>query len=57
MGAFNGSTIVTIVTVVEWRSRFLLLSDLPEGHDAQSVYERLFELTVDPSDLLRRSLT
>ena len=54
MGAFNRSA---IVTVVERRSRFLLLGDLPEGHDAQSVYECLFELTADLPDLLRKSLT
>lgn len=41
MGAFNRSA---IVTVVERRSRFLLLGDLPEGHDAQSVYECLIEV-------------
>ncbi len=54
MGAFNRSA---IVTVVERRNRFLLLGDLPEGHDAQSVYECLFELTADLPDLLRKSLT
>ncbi len=54
MGAFNRSA---IVTVVERRSRFLLLGDLPEGHDAQSVYECLLELCGDLPDLVRRSLT
>ena len=54
MGAFNRSA---LVTVVERRSRFLLLGDLPEGHDAQSVYECLIELTADLPDALRRSLT
>lgn len=54
MGAFNRSA---IVTVVERRSRFLLLGDLPEGHDAQNVYECLFELTAGLPDLLRKSLT
>jgi IS30 family transposase len=54
MGAFNRSA---LVTVVERRSRFLLLGDLPEGHDAQCVYECLIELTADLPDALRRSLT
>ena len=54
MGAFNRSA---LVTVVERRSRFLLLGDLPEGHDAQSVYECLIELTADLPDAVRRSLT
>ena len=54
MGAFNRSA---IVTVVERRSRFLLLGDLPEGHDAQSVYECLIEVCADLPDLARRSLT
>ncbi len=54
MGAFNRSA---LVTVVERRSRFLLLGDLPEGHDAQSVYACLIELTADLPDALRRSLT
>ena len=54
MGAFNRSA---LVTVVERRSRFLLLGDLPEGHDAQAVYECLIELTADLPDALRRSLT
>jgi IS30 family transposase len=54
MGAFNRSA---LVTVVERRSRFLLLGDLPDGHDAQAVYECLIELTADLPDALRRSLT
>ncbi|MGH3850376.1 MAG: IS30 family transposase, partial [Pseudonocardiaceae bacterium] len=54
MGAFNRSA---LVTVVERRSRFLLLGDLPEGHDAQCVYECLIELTADLPQALRRSLT
>ena len=54
MGAFNRSA---LVTVVERRSRFLLLGDLPDGHDAQAVYACLFELTADLPDSLRRSLT
>ncbi len=54
MGAFNRSA---IVTVVERRSRFLLLGDFPDGHDAQNVYECLFELTAGLPDLLRKSLT
>lgn len=54
MGAFNRSA---LVTVVERRSRFLLLGDLPEGHDAQSVYACLIELTADLPDAVRRSLT
>ena len=54
MGAFNRSA---IVTVVERRSRFLLLGDLPEGHDAQAVYECLLEVCGDLPDLVRRSLT
>ena len=54
MGAFNRSA---LVTVVERRSRFLLLGDLPDGHDAQAVYECLLELTADLPDGLRRSLT
>ena len=54
MGAFNRSA---LVTVVERRSRFLLLGDLPAGHDAQAVYECLIELTADLPDALRRSLT
>ena len=37
MGALNRSA---IVTVVERRSRFLLLGELPDVHDAQSVYDR-----------------
>ena len=41
MGAFNRSA---IVTVVERRSRFLLLGELPDGHDAQSVYDCLLGL-------------
>jgi len=54
MGAFNRSA---LVTVVERRSRFLLLGDLPEGHDAQAVYACLIELTADLADSVRRSLT
>jgi len=54
MGAFNRSA---LVTVVERRSRFLLLGDLPEGHDAQAVYGCLIELTADLPESLRRSLT
>ena len=54
MGAFNRSA---IVTVVERQSRFLLLGDLPDGHDAQSVYECLLETVGDLPDLMRRSLT
>ena len=54
MGAFNRSA---LVTVVERRSRFLLLGDLPAGRDAQAVYECLIELTADLPDALRRSLT
>jgi len=54
MGAFNRSA---LVTVVERRSRFLLLGDLPEGHDAQAVYACLIELTGDLPDAVRRSLT
>jgi IS30 family transposase len=54
MGAFNRSA---LVTVVERRSRFLLLGDLSDGHDAQAVYECLLELTADLPDGLRRSLT
>jgi IS30 family transposase len=54
MGAFNRSA---IVTVVERRSRFLLLGDLPLGHDAQAVYECLLEIVGDLPDLTRRSLT
>lgn len=54
MGAFNRSA---VVTVVERRSRFLLLGELPDGHDAQSVYECLLDLTGDLPDIARRSLT
>ncbi|MGH9122769.1 MAG: IS30 family transposase, partial [Acidimicrobiales bacterium] len=54
MGAFNRSA---LVTVVERRSRYLLLGDLPEGHDARAVYECLIELCGDLPDSLRRSLT
>ena len=54
MGAFNRSA---LVTVVERRSRFLLLGDLPDGHDAQAVYECLIELCADLPDVARRSLT
>ena len=54
MGAFNRSA---LVTVVERRSRFLLLRDLPDGHDAQAVYKCLLELTADLPDGLRRTLT
>jgi transposase, IS30 family len=54
MGAFNRSA---LVTVVERHSRFLLLGDLPAGHDAQAVDECLIELTADLPDALRRSLT
>jgi IS30 family transposase len=54
MGAFNRSA---LVTVVERRSRFLLLSDLPEGRDAQAVYVCLIALTADLPDAVRRSLT
>jgi transposase, IS30 family len=54
MGAFNRSA---IVTVVERRSRFLLLGDLSAGHDAQNVYECLLGITKDLPDLLRKSLT
>jgi transposase, IS30 family len=54
MGAFNRSA---IVTVVERQSRFLLLGDLPEGHDAQSVYECLVDITLDLPSLLWKSLT
>ena len=54
MGAFNRSA---IVTVVERFSRFLLLGDLPEGHDAQAVYECLLEVCGDLPEVVRRSLT
>jgi len=54
MGAFNRSA---IVTVVERRSRFLLLGELPDGHDAQGVYECLLDLVGDLPDVARRSLT
>ncbi len=54
MGAFNRSA---IVTVVERRSRFLLLGELPDGHDAQSVYDCLLGLVGDLPDIARRSLT
>jgi IS30 family transposase len=54
MGAFNRSA---IVTVVERRSRFLLLGELPDGHDAQAVYECLLDLCGDLPDTARRSLT
>ncbi len=54
MGAFNRSA---IVTVVERRSRFLLLGELPDGHGAQEVYECLRELCADLPDIARRSLT
>ena len=54
MGAFNRSA---IVTVVERRSRFLLLGELPDGHDAQAVYECLLDLCGDLPDIARRSLT
>jgi IS30 family transposase len=54
MGAFNRSA---IVTVVERRSRFLLLGELPDGHGAQAVYECLLGLCGDLPDVARRSLT
>jgi transposase, IS30 family len=54
MGAFNRSAVVTLV---ERTSRFTLLGDLPDGHDAQAVYECLIQLTMDLPDVLRRSLT
>ena len=54
MGAFNRSA---IVTVVERRSRFLLLGELPDGHSAQDVYECLLGLCGDLPDIARRSLT
>ena len=54
MGAFNRSA---LVTVVERRSRFLLLGDLPDSHDAEAVYACLIELTADLPDAVRRSLT
>ncbi len=54
MGAFNRSA---IVAVVERRSRFLLLGELPDGHDAQSVYDCLLGLVGDLPDIARRSLT
>ena len=44
MGAFSRSA---IVTVVERRSRLLLLGELPDGHDAQGVYECLVDLVGD----------
>ncbi|MGH9129255.1 MAG: IS30 family transposase [Acidimicrobiales bacterium] len=54
MGAFNRSA---IVTVVERRSRFLLLGELPDGHGAQAVYECLLGVCGDLPDVVRRSLT
>jgi IS30 family transposase len=54
MGAFNRSA---IVTVVERRSRFLLLGELPDGHGAQEVYECLLGLVGDLPEVARRSLT
>jgi len=54
MGEFSRSA---IVTVVDRRSRFLLLGELPDGHDAQGVYECLVNLVGDLPDVARRSLT
>jgi len=54
MGAFNRSA---IVTVVERRSRMLLLGELPDGHGAQEVYECLRGLCADLPAVTRRSLT
>jgi IS30 family transposase len=54
MGAFNRSA---IVTVVERRSRLLLLGELPAGHGAQEVYECLRGLCADLPAVARRTLT
>ncbi len=54
MGAFNR---FAIVTVVERRSRLLVLGELPDGHDAQGVYECLLDVVGDLPDVARRSLT
>jgi IS30 family transposase len=54
MGAFNRSA---IVTVVERRSRLLLLGQLPHGHGAQDVYDCLRGLCADLPDVARRTLT
>lgn len=54
MGASNRSAIVTLV---ERTSRFLLLGDLLEGHDAASVHACLVDITKDLPDVLARSLT
>ena len=54
MGALNRSA---IVTVVERRSRFLPLGELPDGHSAQDVYECLLGLCRDLPDGARRSPT
>jgi len=61
-GHWEGDLIVgfnrsAIVTIVERRSRFLLLGELPDGHDAQSVYDCLLGLVGDLPDIARRSLT
>jgi IS30 family transposase len=54
MGAFNRTAIVTLV---ERTSRFLILGELPAGHDAQAVYECLTDLIGDLPELMRQSLT
>ena len=54
MGAFNRSA---IVTVVERRSRLLLLGELPDGHGAQEVYECLRGLCADLPEVSRQTLT
>jgi IS30 family transposase len=54
MGAFNRSA---IVTVVERRSRLLLLGELPHGHGAQEVYDCLRGLCADLPEVAWRTLT
>ncbi len=54
MGAFNRSAVVTLV---ERRSRLLLLGELPFGHGAQDVYDCLRGLCADLPAVTRRTIT
>ena len=54
LGAKNASAVVTLV---ERTSRFNLLGDLPDGHDATSVLACLIELLERVPSSMRRTLT
>lgn len=54
LGSFNRSA---IITVFDRASRYLLMADLPEGHDADATLAGLIEVFDRVPDHLRRTLT